>query len=48
MSKMDIETCFYCSQGGHSGTTCPELRTPLNEGFTGEGGGGGHLDDDDE
>ena len=37
MSKMDIETCFYCSEKGHSGSSCPELRTPLKEGFGREG-----------
>ena len=46
---MNIETCTMCGEGGHTQRKCPELRTPLKEGFQkGEGGGGGHSHDDDE
>jgi hypothetical protein len=44
---MNICTCGYCGEGGHSLSKCPELRTPLKEGFTSERGGD-DLDGDDE
>jgi hypothetical protein len=42
--------CSVCSGAGHKAKHCPELRSPLREGFQGGGGGGGHShgDDDDE
>jgi hypothetical protein len=44
---MNICTCGYCGEGGHSLSKCPELRTPLKEGFTSERGGD-DLDGDDD
>ena len=40
--------CSYCSEAGHTAGSCPELHSPLKEGFQGgSGSGGGGCEDDD-
>ena len=41
--------CANCGQAGHTASGCPELCSPLKEGFQGgsSGGGGGGCEDDD-
>lgn len=47
---MESATCTLCKEHGHHADNCPELRSPLREGFYsgGGGGGGGGGGDDDE
>ncbi len=41
--------CSNCKERGHNAEKCPELWSPLKDGFyTGGGGGGGGGSDDDE
>jgi hypothetical protein len=40
--------CTVCGEATHKARRCPELRSPLKDGFQGGGGGGGHSHDDDE
>jgi hypothetical protein len=43
---MEHGQCTLCGERGHTAGGCPDLVSPLKEGFQG-GGGGGHSHDDD-
>lgn len=40
--------CSVCGEAGHHPMRCPELCAPLNPGFSGANGGGGHGGDEEE
>lgn len=43
---MEQGQCTLCGDRGHTASGCPDLVSPLGEGFQG-GGGGGHDHDGD-
>ena len=46
---MEHGQCSLCNEKGHTASSCPELVSPLKEGFQGQGGeGGSHSHDEDE
>ncbi len=48
---MEVSLCTLCNERGHHAEKCPEMLSPLRDGFYsggGGGGGGGGGDDDDE
>ena len=46
---MEHGQCTLCGERGHVASGCPDLVSPLKEGFQGGGGrGGGHSHDDEE
>ena len=43
---MEHGQCTLCSERGHTASCCPDLVSPLKEGFQG-GGGGSHSHDEE-
>jgi hypothetical protein len=40
---MENGQCTLCGERGHLASECPDLCSPLKEGFQGGGGGGGEA-----
>jgi hypothetical protein len=47
---MEHGQCSLCGEKGHTAASCPDLVSPLKEGFQGGGGsgGGGHSHDEED
>ena len=46
---MEHGQCSLCNEKGHTASCCPDLVSPLKEGFQGGSGqGGSHSHDEDE
>jgi hypothetical protein len=45
---MEHGQCSLCNEKGHTAASCPDLCSPLKEGFQGGGSGGSHSHDEEE